>query len=106
MKTVILTVVLFCAFCASISRDASAQIPRWCHDAGNRSEDRICDSRTLSALDRQLNRVYHRAMATGDNPRRIRAQQRAWLSARDRCRGRRGCLESMYRQRISELRSE
>lgn len=106
MKTILPLALVMCAFGTMASRDASAQIPRWCYDAGNRSEARVCDSNMLSRLDRQLNRAYQRAMATGDSPRRIRSEQRSWLAARDRCRGRRGCLEGMYRSRIAELRSE
>lgn len=75
-----------------------------CRAADSFQELRICDSRRLSRLDGRLNAVYQDALDRADNPRRLRARQRAWLAARSRCGASWSCLEGMYRDRIAELR--
>lgn len=74
----------------------------------------ICSDAGLASLDIRIDRLYadvRRALAT--QPliwRQVRQEQRQWVDRREGCMGPDqktaiSCLDSMYRQRISELES-
>lgn len=74
----------------------------------------ICSDAGLASLDISIDRLYadvRRALAT--RPliwRQVRQEQRQWVDRREACMGSDNqaaisCLDSMYRQRISELES-
>ena len=86
--------------------DAVAR-PDWCGEQGslNAAERTICNTRSLWALDEQLNTSYPSAMnVVGPQQRpRLQSSQREWLKARNGCGGSTGCLTTVYNDRIQSL---
>ncbi len=79
--------------------------PEWCHRASTRTEKTICETPRLAELDVMLSRLYfakRRGVSTFDADS-IKADQRDWIRARDRCRSKVRCMERLYLQRINEL---
>lgn len=78
-----------------------------CAKAGTESEHAICDSSTLSALDRALADAYRaaRAGAAAAVHDRIRAEQIAWLRDRDACGADPACLAARMQERVAALRN-
>lgn len=76
-----------------------------CRKAGTPTEHAICKSLTLSALDTELSRVFQGALAAegASGERRIRDAQRAWVTKRDACAAKEGCIRAAYLQRIRAL---
>lgn len=79
-----------------------------CSKASTRVENLICDHDRLAQLDSEMAAAYRTALR--DSPwasanKRIRREQKAWLSQRNRCETKR-CLRQLYRDRISALRTE
>lgn len=79
-----------------------------CSKASTRVENLICDHDRLAQLDSEMAAAYRTALR--DSPwasanKRIRREQKAWLSQRNRCETKR-CLRQLYRDRISALRAE
>ena len=71
----------------------------------------VCDSAQLSALDRELDRLFRLAAkeASGADLSRLKAEQRGWVKGRDECwKGQdfKGCIASSYLSRMAELRSQ
>jgi hypothetical protein len=64
----------------------------------------ICFDSELSRADRELARVYSRAMALTGNPAQIRAEERAFINRRNNALADRDVLLGLYRERILELR--
>lgn len=75
-----------------------------CTRASGPAELAICDSPTLSRLDRRLNRRYAEALAAAEGRDRARlvADQRAFLRARDACDVD-SCIEEAYRRQLRSL---
>lgn len=73
-----------------------------CARAATGPERTICADAGLSALDDQLDAAYTSAAARTDAPGQLRAEQRRWLSQRNRCASS-ACLYAAYRGRIAEL---
>ncbi len=71
----------------------------------------VCDDARLSALDRQLARVYAdaRKKAQRQRPATLQAEQRGWVKGRDDCwkagDQRAACVEQSYVRRIAELQA-
>jgi uncharacterized protein len=79
-----------------------------CAKASTQVERMICDNPRLGELDSELAEAYQ--IALRDSPwasanRRIRAEQKAWIARRDRCRNP-GCVRRMYQMRLGKLHSE
>ena len=79
-----------------------------CSKASTRVENLICDHDRLAQLDSEMAAAYRTALR--DSPwasanKRIRREQKAWLSQRNRCETK-CCLRQLYRDRISALRTE
>ena len=74
----------------------------------NRTEKRICRSRSLGWYDERLDSWYRRALERAryfDQTRHLRHEQRHWLKKRNRCGGWYWCIRRKYRQRIRELKN-
>lgn len=72
-------------------------------------EDRICQSKTLSAQDLKLTETYKQALAKSKNNPTLKAEQRGWIKGRNECwkeDDKNACLAGSYQQRISELQSK
>ena len=79
-----------------------------CSKAATQVENMICDNPKIAQLDSDLADAYKTALR--DSPwasanKRIRAEQKDWISRRDRCESPR-CLRQVYHQRISVLYGE
>lgn len=76
-----------------------------CGRAVTQTEFAICASDDLAQLDVALSRAYARSRAglVGAARIRLREQQRAWLTRRDRCRGGAACLAEQMSARIAAL---
>ncbi|WP_406645884.1 MliC family protein [Aliisedimentitalea scapharcae] len=94
---------------------AWAQGPSFdCSKADSTAEDAVCASETLSALDRELTRVYSLAVKgpnmTDDRVHDLRAFQRGWVKGRNDCwkssLGVEHCVLQEYVLRIGEIRTE
>jgi uncharacterized protein YecT (DUF1311 family) len=75
-----------------------------CRDARSRSEIAVCESRALSALDRQMASQYRRALdsASPDQRQILQRTRDEFLSFRDRC-GSDECVAQTYRGRMREI---
>jgi len=76
-----------------------------CNIAKTADEKAVCSSRGLSELDVEMQVKYHfltglMAMGAGGE---MQDSQAAWLTRRQRCGADISCLNTAYRQRISEL---
>ncbi len=74
----------------------------------NRTEQRICRSRSLGRYDERLDSWYRRALIRAryfGQTRSLRSEQRAWLRERNSCGGWYWCIRRKYRQRIRELKN-
>ncbi|WIO73223.1 MliC family protein [Porticoccaceae bacterium LTM1] len=70
----------------------------------------ICESPTLSGLDRKLAEVYAAALkiAVNEQPPTLKAEQRGWIKGRDDCwksEDKLQCVETLYLRRIAELQA-
>jgi uncharacterized protein YecT (DUF1311 family) len=80
-----------------------------CALARSEVERAVCGSHTLARLDRHMSDAYAFKLSWEDDDvrrQRIRAEQRAWLRARDAsCRGPAiaACLSAMYQRRLKEV---
>ena len=76
-----------------------------CRKAASAVEKQVCADPGLSRLDDSLAREYKAALARGDEPRALKAAQRAWLQeSRNACKDA-ACLRSAYEARITGLRN-
>ncbi len=86
---------------------AQSQGPSYsCSSAELEAEITVCESRRLSRLDRQVDRLYQDARAaarTNRARRRLRREQKDWLSERNACEASRRCLRDLYESRAAAL---
>ncbi|MEE4243280.1 MAG: MliC family protein [Desulfopila sp.] len=73
-------------------------------------EAMICADKPLSALDRNLAKVYAAALnlAEHEHPPVLKAEQRGWIKGRNECwksADKRECVRNSYQQRIVELQA-
>lgn len=92
----------------SVAGTAQAAPSFDCSKAGTGVENMICDHPKIAQLDSDLADAYKTALR--DSPwasanRRIRAEQKEWITQRNRCDTPR-CLRQTYHQRISVLYGE
>lgn len=75
-----------------------------CHQANEIAEKVICGSQQLSLLDEQLNARYQQEINKNyvDQSKLI-AQQRAWLTLRNKCQYSFDCLYTLIQRRMSEF---
>ena len=76
-----------------------------CAKAGNPTEQTVCADKTLSELDEELARYYESARRSlADGAKCLASDQRAWIKdARNACRADKGCLQSVYVNRLATL---
>ena len=73
----------------------------------NSPEGFICSSDRLMDLDREMATVYHKAMASTPDKRKLRLEQRQWIKQRNRCRQTRNtmkCMVQMYLWRLQKIK--
>ena len=100
---IILGVVLLCV---SIKvTEASEFAPSFdCLKAKNYVEKEICASSYLARLDYKLNELYQRKMASANNKKYIKEEQRRWILERNKCNNYQ-CVELSYKKRINSISS-
>jgi hypothetical protein len=78
-----------------------------CRFAKSTDEIAVCNSGTLSALDRQLNTAYNALIAslTTDQQKRLSQEENNWRQLRLGCRGSVSCLTTAYELRIQQLQN-
>lgn len=106
-KTALLAVVAGVMMLGGLNQGASAQSFD-CAKASTKVERLICDHPRLGELDSELADAYR--IALRDSPwasanRRIRAEQKNWITRRNRCDNRR-CVRKMYQMRLGQLHAE
>lgn len=79
-----------------------------CHTNTSLTEQVICANEDIAELDQQMAQLYFQVAndTTGRYYRRLKGDQRAWLSERSGCGANVRCLRSTYRARIDELERE
>ncbi|HWK15284.1 MAG TPA: hypothetical protein VNS02_12870 [Rhizobiaceae bacterium] len=77
-----------------------------CAKAGTPTERTMCADQNLWAKDRAMNSIYFwiRDNVQADIRKGILAVQRHWLAVRNDCGADRSCLNSVYDQRLEELK--
>ena len=92
-----------CAALLSLLLMSSAQAASFdCAKASSFVEKAICSDQQLSGMDDQLARLYKAARAAATNASTLEAEQKSWLSSRDRCTDA-ACLTKAYADRIAAL---
>jgi uncharacterized protein len=74
-----------------------------CNKASIFAEKVVCSDSRLTAMDDELGRLYQVALASSSNKEALRAEQKAWLAARDRCQDS-DCIMKAYADRIAALK--
>ena len=83
-----------------------------CTKANSTAEELICADPALSALDREISRLYDlaRGSVSGSDLAMLKAYQRGWIKGRDDCWKARvsitECISTVYIVRIHELRRD
>src|SRR6187401_325360 len=92
-----------CTALLSLILMSSAQAASFdCAKASTFVEKAICSDQELSGMDDQLARLYKAARAAATNASTLEAEQKSWLSSRDRCTDG-ACLTKAYADRIAAL---
>lgn len=89
-----------------VSPDRTTASPAFdCSNARTDSEQAICESPSLAALDRQMNAQFDSAVSQAgpDQLALLRSTRSRFLAYRDRC-GTNACIAEAYRGRIREIR--
>ena len=73
-----------------------------CSRVSSLPETTICDDPELSRLDDSLAKAYRRLRENTRDQERVKQEQRAWLTTRNRCPDA-SCLREVYLARLSEL---
>jgi uncharacterized protein YecT (DUF1311 family) len=74
-----------------------------CEKASTRVEKMICANEDLSAEDEELSSLFHALLSASDDKEKMRKEQLAWLTGRNRC-SHVGCLLTAYAHRIQAMR--
>ena len=79
-----------------------------CSKAAHEIEELICQDEELSALDRQMGRVWRQAIKSlpAEEVKFQKAYQRGWIKGRNDCwkaKDKKDCARQSYQRRISEL---
>lgn len=107
LKALVPALSLAAVVLTSAAGAASAAPSFSCRTARLDAEIAVCSSRYLSRLDRSLDSWYQQAKLRAsyfDQTRWLRGEQRIWLDNRNSCGSDESCLESVYLDRIGELR--
>jgi len=94
----VLLSLALCVLCAAPAAAASFD----CAKAGSAIEKAICGDPALSKADERLAETFAAALKESLNPQALRAEQRQWLSARDKVKDP-STLPSAYDDRIAAL---
>ena len=78
-----------------------------CSTATTPSELAMCDDESIWAKDRAMNSIYFsiRGNVEPELRKRILGVQRVWLAERNNCGANQECLNSVYNQRLQELKT-
>ena len=90
--------LLLVALVGLVVTASSVNAQSWCETQKrlNEAERTVCSSRTLRRYDRHINQLYRSSdMST--------RSQRQWIARRNACGNDKGCLSSVYEDRIYEL---
>jgi hypothetical protein len=97
----ILAVVVLLAY----RQGAEAAQPSWCKSARSQTEQTICATSELWALDACEDQLYRKAKAGAaqDGRKAIDAAETAWIATRDLCGNDPACIAQRYRERVARL---
>jgi hypothetical protein len=76
-----------------------------CNRAGSFNLGLICNDTRLAAADREMARLYARALSLEANPAQVREEQQAFQERRDGAAPDRDVLQTIYAQRIAQLKT-
>ncbi len=76
-----------------------------CSTAISPTERRICADSSLAKMDQEMGVLYRNLIGKAKDVMAWKADQRAWLVERDRCKNDDGCLRSEYQERLVILRT-
>jgi uncharacterized protein len=74
-----------------------------CDKASTFAEKAICSDSRLTAMDDELGALYKAALASSPDKTALKAEQKAWLAARDSCQDD-ACIMQAYAERIAALK--
>ena len=97
---VTLSTALFCLCLAAPAQAATFN----CDKASTFAEKAICSDSRLTVMDDELGRLYKDALAASPDSAALKAEQKAWLASRDRCKDL-NCITQAYEDRIAALKS-
>ena len=106
MKKILSTLILAATVAVVSSHARAASFDCTSYEDFNATEQRICDSPYLGALDERLDSWYTRALKRAgyfDQTEVVREAQRAWIDQRNACDASDRCIRRLYRSRIREL---
>ena len=76
-----------------------------CAKAKSYSEKEVCDSKQLSKLDEDLDKVFKKVLAATSDKASLKTEQADWLKEREAC-GDKSCITDVYQSRIEELNTQ
>ena len=76
-----------------------------CAKAKSYSEKEVCDSKQLSKLDDDLDKVFKKVLAATSNKANLKTEQADWLKEREACADK-SCITDIYQSRIEELNTQ
>jgi uncharacterized protein len=74
-----------------------------CDKAASFAEKVVCSDSRITAMDDELGSLYKAALASSPNKDTLKADQKAWLASRDRCKDDH-CIMKAYADRIAALK--
>jgi uncharacterized protein len=108
MKRTLLAMVFLTAGITSATVPLSPAVAQsWCGTPRNCTEEVICATPQLGALDEEMSELYYelRDQSSRRGAHALLQSQRGWLAARDTCGCNANCLVGYYRSRISQFKS-
>ncbi|WGZ90444.1 MAG: SH3 domain-containing protein [Candidatus Thiocaldithrix dubininis] len=93
-------------FAALLSLSIHSQAASFnCAKAKSYSEKEVCDSKQLSKLDEDLDKVFKKVLATTSDKASLKTEQADWLKEREACSDK-SCITDVYQSRIEELNTQ
>jgi uncharacterized protein len=92
------------AFCQTTIAQSQSKPSFDCNKAASTAEKMICSNALLGKLDTALSENYKQMMMADlgkGGQTNVKAEQRKWISARNKCQDVK-CLEESYRKRVDE----
>ena len=76
-----------------------------CAKAKSYSEKEVCDSKQLSKLDEDLDKVFKKVLAATSDKASLKTEQADWLKEREACADK-SCITDVYQSRIEALNTQ